>query len=77
MILKRRLLDALTSRTVKRWLSQASWIAPGGTIDSSVNELIRTTPNMTASGNETLPTTMIAAKTVANWRRHGRTQPML
>jgi hypothetical protein len=30
------LLDGLTRRTVKRWWSQASWIAPGGTFGSSV-----------------------------------------
>jgi hypothetical protein len=35
MIVKRRLLDALTSRTLKRWLSQASAIAPGGIEASS------------------------------------------
>ena len=38
MILKRRLLDALTSRTLKRWLSHARWIEPGGIIDSSVDQ---------------------------------------
>ena len=37
--LKRRLLDAFTSRTVKRWLSHARWIEPGGIRDSSVRGL--------------------------------------
>ena len=36
-----------------------------------------TTPKTTESGKETLPSTTIAVTAIANWRRHGRTQPML
>ena len=70
------MLDAFTSRTVKRWLSHASWIAPGGIIDSSVT-VTRPPPSARPIGNETLPITMTAAKPIANARRHENTQPRL